>query len=69
MRRIEKKLKNKPTYVIITRRIEIINVDNRADVTTTLSQRKIVEKQSRLKIFLIKINNSKKKNRHEIDIY
>ena len=28
---------------------------------TTLSQRKIVEKQRKLKLFLIKINNSKKK--------
>ena len=45
----------------MTREIEMINVDNRADVTTTLSQRKVVEKQRRLKTFLIKINNSKEK--------
>ena len=61
MRRIEKKLKNKPTYAAITRKTEMINVDNKADVITTLSQRKVVEEQKRLKIFLIKINNSKKK--------
>ena len=39
----------------------MINVDNKANVITTLSQRKIVEEQRKLKIFLIKINNLKKK--------
>ena len=45
----------------MTRKAEIINVDNRAGVTTALSQRKIVKKQRRLKTFLIKISNPKKK--------
>ena len=61
MRRIEKKLKNKLTYATMTRETEMINVGNKADVITALSQRKIVEKQKKLKICLIKINNSKKK--------
>ena len=61
MRRIKKKLKNKLTYVTMTRETEMINVGNRADVTTTLSQRKVVEKQRRLKTFLIKISNPKEK--------
>ena len=61
VRRIEEKLKNKFMYAVMTREIEVINVDNRADVTTTLSQRKVVEEQRRFKTFLIKINNSKKK--------
>ena len=61
MRRIKEKLINKLTYATMTRKTEMINVNNRADVTTTLSQRKIVEKQKKLKTFLIKINNSKKK--------
>ena len=45
----------------MTREAEITNVGNRAGVTTALSQRKVVEEQRRLKTFLIKINNSKKK--------
>ena len=48
-------------YAAITRETEMINVGNRAGATTALSQRKIVEKQRRLKTFLIKINNPKKK--------
>ena len=61
MRRIKKKLKNKFTYAVITRKIKIINVDNKANVIMILSQCKIVEKQRKFKFFLIKINNSKKK--------
>ena len=52
----------------MTREAEMINVDNKTDVITTLLQRKIVEKQRRFKTFLIKINNLKK-NRHEVDTH
>ena len=53
----------------MAREAEMINVGNKADVTTTLSQRKVVEEQKRLKTFLIKINNSKKKKRYEVDTH